>query len=59
MSEPSAPRAGGALLAASILVGAVIGSFRGEPSIGVLAGIGVGIALTLVLWWIEQRRNRP
>ena len=59
MSQPSAPRAGGALLAASILVGAVIGSFRGEPSIGVLAGIGVGTALTLGLWWIEQRRHRP
>lgn len=59
MSEPSAPRAGGALLAASILVGAVIGSFRGQPSIGVLAGTGVGIALTLGLWWIEQRRNHP
>lgn len=59
MSEPSAPRAGGVLLALSILAGAVIGSFRGEPTIGVLAGTGVGIVLTIGLWWIEQRRDRP
>ncbi len=59
MSEPSAPRAGGVLLALSILAGAVIGTVRGEPTIGVLVGIGVGIALTLGLWWIDQRRNRP
>ncbi len=59
MSEPSAPQAGGVLLALSILAGAVIGTIRHEPTVGVLAGIGVGIALTITLWWIDQRRKRP
>ncbi|HLZ78798.1 MAG TPA: hypothetical protein VKQ09_05610 [Sphingomonas sp.] len=59
MSEPSAPRAGGVLLALSILAGAVIGTARGEPTVGVLVGIGAGITLTLGLWWVEHRRDRP
>jgi len=57
MSEPSAPRAGGVLLALSILAGALIGTVRGEPTIGVLAGTIVGIALTLGLWWVDRRRR--
>lgn len=59
MSEPSAPRAGGAILALSILVGAVIGTVRGQSTVGVLVGTGVGIALTVGLWWLDQRRRRP
>lgn len=37
--------AAGILLAISLLTGSVIGMARGEPSIGLIAGLGVGVVL--------------
>jgi hypothetical protein len=56
---PSPPprRAGGALLAAGILGGVVIGSVLGQPSIGFLAGLGAGLA-ALALVWVGERKRR-
>lgn len=54
-SSPSrAPMAGGFLLAAAILAGVVVGSLAGQPSIGFLAGLGVGLVL-LGLVWLRAR----
>jgi hypothetical protein len=44
------PIAGGAPLALSIVAGAVIGFIAGQPTLGILIGAGVGIALALVVW---------
>lgn len=44
------PIAGGAPLALSIVAGALIGLILGEPSIGILAGAAVGIAIALAVW---------
>ena len=49
-SPPRTPMAGGALLAASILAGVVGGSLAGQPSIGFLAGLGVGLLLAVLVW---------
>ena len=49
-------RSGGSLLAISIIAGAVGGTLAGEPSIGLLAGAGVGLALLLLVWLIDRRR---
>lgn len=43
-------RGGGALLALSILAGAIVGIALGQPSIGVLAGIGLGTAIAIMIW---------
>jgi hypothetical protein len=51
-----AGKAGGFLLAASILVGTLAGLFLGQPSIGFLAGAGIGIALTALVWVADRRR---
>ena len=51
------PRAGGALLAGAILLGVVGGTWAGEPSIGFLAGLGVGLALVAGLWLAERPRD--
>jgi hypothetical protein len=48
-------RAGGCLLAVSIMAGVAIGAFRHQTSIGFLAGLGVGLAL-LGLVWLRERR---
>lgn len=50
------PMAGGALLAASILLGPIVGLFFGQPSLGLLAGFAVGLLLLLLVWLIDRRR---
>ncbi|UAK24668.1 hypothetical protein [Sphingomonas nostoxanthinifaciens] len=50
------PRAPGLPLALAILIGAGIGIRTGQPTIGLLAGIGVGGALALMLWLLDRRR---
>jgi hypothetical protein len=54
-SNAKLPRAGGALLAGAILIGVVAGSIAGQPSIGFLAGLGVGLALMAAVWLLDRR----
>lgn len=54
--DRKAPRAGGALLALSLLAGALIGIFAGQPSIGFLAGAGIGLLLLILIWLLDRRR---
>jgi hypothetical protein len=57
MSQRKRPaQAAGFILAISILVGAVAGSIAGQPSIGFLAGLGAGIAISLIYWLSDRRR---
>jgi hypothetical protein len=49
-------QAGGVILAFSILAGTVGGLIVGEPSIGLLAGVGAGLLLALLFWLNERRR---
>ena len=56
-SNSTAPLAGGFLLCLCLLAGALIGVFLGLPSIGVLAGAGIGLALLVVLWLVERWRR--
>ena len=55
MARPSFPRAGGALLAAAILAGALTGVLSGQPSIGFLVGLGVGLLLLAAVWLLDRR----
>ena len=54
--DPKAPRAGGALLALAILAGVAIGLYARQPSIGFLAGAGIGLLLLLLMWLKDRRR---
>ena len=58
MNKPNrrTSRAGGSILALSILAGTVIGVFARESSIGFLAGAALGLAILGVIWWIDRRR---
>ncbi|MDB5698124.1 MAG: hypothetical protein JWN69_928 [Alphaproteobacteria bacterium] len=49
------PRAGGFLLALAIVVGALLGVFLGQPSIGFLAGTAVGLTLLGLIWLVDRR----
>lgn len=54
-SDRKAPRAGGALLAFSVLAGTIAGVVLHEPSIGFLAGLGAGLLLLALVWLIDRR----
>ncbi|HTH29420.1 MAG TPA: hypothetical protein VL918_13260 [Sphingobium sp.] len=47
---------GGAPLALSIMAGVVIGGLMGEPSIGLFAGIAVGIVIAVLIWRAGTRK---
>nr|WP_047167991.1 hypothetical protein [Sphingomonas sp. Y57] len=52
-----ASRAGGAIIALTVMAGAIIGNHYGEPSMGTLIGTGVGVACAIVLYLIDRRRS--
>jgi len=54
--DRKAPRAGGVLLALAILAGTLIGVLAGQPSIGFLAGAGIGLLLLILIWLNDRRR---
>lgn len=53
-----APIAGGALLALSLIAGSVIGVLKGQPSIGFISGMGVGLALLIAVALADRARGR-
>ena len=59
MTDP-APRpanAGGFIIAASLLLGTIIGLVFGQPSIGFLAGLAFGSAIAVILWLRDRSRG--
>jgi hypothetical protein len=62
MTRPHSPpprlrgAAGGSLLALSLVAGTVIGTLNRQPSIGFLVGLGIGVALLLLVWLLDRRR---
>ncbi len=55
--SPPFPRAGGALLAGAILIGVTAGIVWRQPSLGFLAGLGVGLVLLGAVWLADRRRR--
>lgn len=55
MNGSRTPKAGGFLLAMSIIAGVMIGGFLGQPSVGFLTGTGVGLLLLLAVWLRDRR----
>ncbi|SFR87119.1 hypothetical protein [Sphingomonas jatrophae] len=50
------PRAAGAIIALLTIAGALVGTIAGQPSLGVLGGLGAGGLLALGLWLRDRRR---
>lgn len=51
------PRAaGGLFVLLGFIAGVFIGSAKGEPIIGALSGIGLGLALAALVWRQDLRR---
>lgn len=49
-------KSGGAFLAVAILLGVAGGLVLGEPSIGFLVGLGIGLAALGAIWLSDRRR---
>jgi hypothetical protein len=45
------PTAGGAPIAIGVIAGATIGFIRHQPTIWLLSGLAIGIAVALLIWW--------
>lgn len=48
--------AGGFLLALSLIAGVITGIIYREPSIGFLAGFGIGLLLAALVWLFDRLR---
>jgi hypothetical protein len=56
MDKSGYTQAGGFILAASIIAGAVGGSMVGQPSIGFVVGTATGVLLALLIWLVDRRK---
>jgi len=56
MASSPSPPAGGALIALGALAGAAVGFAYGEATPGFLAGLGLGVVASLLIWWRGRRR---
>ena len=50
------PTGSGAIIAFLAIGGTIGGGFLGQPTIGLLAGVGSGVAIAILLWWRERER---
>jgi hypothetical protein len=56
MTEPDRSTAGGGcLIAVAVLAGVVIGLALHQPTIGFLAGLGLGVVAAIWVWLIDRR----
>jgi hypothetical protein len=56
MTREPQSASGGVFIAIAIFIGAIAGALSGQPSIGVLAGIGAGITCAIGIWLRDRRR---
>lgn len=58
MTTPSrnSPTGAGAIVALLAVAGVIGGGLMGQPSAGLLAGLGLGLLIALLLWLRERRR---
>jgi len=52
-----ASRAGGAIIAFTIVAGAITGNHYGQPSIGTLIGTAIGVTITIALYLYDRSKG--
>lgn len=49
--------AGGIFIAIGMLAGAIVGVMINQPSAGMVVGLGLGIAVAVVIWLVDSKRK--
>lgn len=56
MADKPSPIAAGGPLAIVIMAGTLIGAVLGQPSLGLVIGLGIGIVIAVLMWLADRRR---
>lgn len=58
MTKPStpSPRAAGVFIALGLIIGPIIGIVYHQPTIGLLAGLGLGLVIAIGQWLFDRAR---
>lgn len=48
--QHGSPRGAGAIIALLSITGVIVGGLMGQPTIGLLAGLGLGVAIGIAMW---------
>jgi hypothetical protein len=57
MNQRRFTAAGGIFLFLGPIIGALVGIGRGQPILGMLYGFAAGVAMALLVWFIDLRRR--
>ena len=59
MANPSSknPVAGDFFMALGLLAGAIVGMFRGQSSLYMIAGLLIGSAIALTIWLVDRSKR--
>jgi hypothetical protein len=49
--NPRSPAGGGIFIVLGVAGGVVVGRLYGQTSIGLIAGLSLGVALATLIWW--------
>jgi hypothetical protein len=55
--QSRASLSGGFLIAVSLMVGVIFGAWKGQPSLGFVIGLAVGVVLAIAVWQIDKMRR--
>jgi hypothetical protein len=56
-NSSKASRAGGVIIAITVLAGALLGARLGQPSLGIVIGIATGATVALALYLYDRRQS--
>ena len=56
MDDQPQSRGGGIFIVLGIGIGTAIGTAMGQPSIGVVSGLAVGIVIAFAIWGYDRNR---
>ena len=54
--QSASPRGAGAIIALLSITGVIAGGLAGQPTIGLLAGLGLGLAVSLFMWLRDRHK---
>ncbi len=54
-APPKSKKGGGVFIVLALVVGVIAGIVLGQPSVGMAAGLGFGVAIALFVWLWDRR----